>query len=134
VVKPLACAVAIALAALSAGPGISGESVALVSIALDLPAEGQLQVAADVVGLVAVTAHVTLKVEKSGPSGHATVTQAQDVALAAGAHSRAAMLTVSFAPGDRLSATATLAVDDIVISTATTETGAPDAAGPGEAK
>jgi hypothetical protein len=123
--------VAIALAAVSAAPGIASAGAALVSIALEQPAEGQLRVAADVVGLTDVTAHVTLTVEKSGPAGHATIEQAQDVTLTAGARRRAATLTVSFAPGDWLSATATLAVDGTIISTATTGT---SAAGPGETK
>lgn len=130
-VKALVRAVAIALAAVSAAPGIASEGAALVSIALEQPEVGHLLVAADVVSLAAVTAHVTLRVEKQGPAGRATVEQAQDVQLAAGARARAATLTVSFAPGDSLVATATLAVDGIVISTATTGT---SAAGPGETK
>lgn len=115
-----------AMLAASALPAIGGEGAGLVSIVLDAPHENSLVVAVEILGLAAGTGRVTLSVEKRGPAGRATIRQAQDVQLGPGVSLRATTLSVSFAPGDDLSAVATLSVEGAVISTATIETGVPE--------
>lgn len=127
----LARAMSIAVVAASTLPAIGGEGKALVSIVLDAPHENSLVVAVDIVGFSAMRGHVTLSVERRGPAGRATIQQAQDVQLEPGVSLRATTLSVSFAPGDSLSAVATLSVGGNTISTATIETGLPEAAGSG---
>ena len=115
----------LALAAATASPAAGSDSAGLIDIVVEMPAQGQMLIAAEVVGFAPGEVEVDLRVERDGVAGTIASSQTQPASTKTGERSRAAAISVSFAPGDRIAATATLRLGDVIISTATISAGGP---------
>lgn len=125
----------LALAATVSPHALGGEVSALVDIVVERPVDGQLLIAAEVLGFADDgELSVDLQIERRGAAGTVVSTQSQALVVASGARMRAGVTSVSFVPGDRIVAVATLRRGGTVISTASISAGEEkqNAAGQGE--